>query len=66
LAKEQKISPAVALHNYTVTIVKGIHNKQIFMAPKTVKNGEDFNLFAGGMMDVSVIMDAFWCQVLRG
>jgi hypothetical protein len=47
-------------------MVKEIHNKHIFMAPKTVKNGNDFNLFAGGMMDVCIIMDAFWCPVSCG
>jgi hypothetical protein len=46
-------------------MVKKIHNKHIFLTPKTVSNGVAFNLFAGGLMDVSIIMDDFWCQVSR-
>jgi hypothetical protein len=36
------------------------------MAPKTVNKGDAVNLFASGMMDVSIIVDVFWCQVPRG
>jgi hypothetical protein len=46
-------------------MVKKIQNKHTFLAPKTISNGDTLNLFVGGLMNVSVIIYAFWCQVSR-